>query len=87
MVITKIEIVPIQQQKGLLAFASVVIDESLYLGSIGVHSRLDGSGYRLSYPSKKIGASHLYIHHPIIHELSKEIEQAVTARAIELFQT
>lgn len=46
MLISEVNIVPVKPNNGLVAFASVVLDESLYLGSIGVHSRLDGS-YRI----------------------------------------
>lgn len=52
MVITEIEITPIRPREGLVAFASCVIDQWLYLGSIAVVTRLDG-GYRLTYPTKK----------------------------------
>lgn len=48
MSVTKVEIVPIHPQKGLVAFASVLLNDSVYLGSIGVHKRLNGSGYRIS---------------------------------------
>lgn len=87
MSVTKVEIVPIHPQKGLVAFASILLDDSVYLGSIGVHKRLNGDGYRISYPTKKFGSSHLYIHHPMNRELSQEIEQAVTSKAAELFGT
>lgn len=87
MIVTKVEIVPIHAQKGLIAFASVLLDNSIYLGSIGVHKRLDGSGFRISYPTKKIGTSQPYIHHPLTQELSHEIESAITSKMAELFGT
>ncbi|MGP8321200.1 MAG: hypothetical protein ACT6FE_02585 [Methanosarcinaceae archaeon] len=37
MKITEIQIVPIKANNGLVAFASVVLNNQLYLGSIGIH--------------------------------------------------
>lgn len=54
MKISEITIQLIKPANGLVAFASVVLDDKIYLGSIRVHQRLDGSGYRLTYPTKKI---------------------------------
>lgn len=75
--ITEVNIILIKPKNGLLGFASVVLDEKIYLGSIGIHSKLDGSGLRLTYPTKKIGDSDLNIFHPINRALSKEIEEAI----------
>ena len=49
MKISEINIQLIKPVNGLVAFASVVLDDKIYLGSIGVHSRLDGTGYRHTY--------------------------------------
>jgi len=37
----------------LVAIASVVADNSLYLGSAGVYTGLDGLGYRITYPTQE----------------------------------
>ncbi|MBI2639019.1 septation protein SpoVG family protein [Candidatus Peregrinibacteria bacterium] len=79
-VITEIQIVPIKPQDGLIGFASFVLNGCLYLGSIGIHTRLDGSGFRLTYPTK--GAINIF--HPINKEVSKAIEEAVFAKAEEV---
>jgi len=79
--ITEIQIIPIKPREGLVAFASVVVENSLYLGSLGVHTRLDGSGYRITYPTKKIGNRNINIYHPINKETSKEIEEAIISEA------
>ena len=81
MKITEIQIIPIKPREGLVAFASVVVENSLYLGSLGVHTRLDGSGYRITYPTKKIGNRNINIYHPINKETSKEIEEAIISEA------
>lgn len=82
--ITEIEIIPIKPKNGLLAFASVVFNESLFLGSIGIHSRLDGNGYRLTYPTKIVSDRGVNIFHPINKQLSKDIEGAVFAKFKEV---
>jgi len=72
---------PIKPKDGLVAIASVVADNSLYLGSVGVFTRLNGSGYRITYPTKKIGNRNINIYHPINKETSKEIEEAIISEA------
>ena len=72
---------PIKPKDGLVAIASVVADNSLYLGSVGVFTRLNGSGYRITYPTKKIGNKNINIYHPINKETSKAIEEAIISKA------
>jgi len=81
MKITEIQIIPIKPREGLVAFASIVVENSLYLGSLGVYTRLDGSGYRITYPTKKIGEKNINIYHPINKETSKAIEEAIISEA------
>ena len=81
MKITEVQIIPIKPKDGLVAIASVVADNSLYLGSVGVYTRLDGSGYRITYPTKKIGEKNINIYHPINKETSKAIEEAIISEA------
>jgi stage V sporulation protein G len=64
-----------------LAFGSVLFDNCLYLGSIGIHKKLDGSGYRITYPTKKIGNKNVNIYHPINKDTSKAIEEALISKA------
>lgn len=84
--VTEVQIRVIKPKDGLLGFASVVLDGSLYLSSIGIFSKLDGSGYRITYPTKKVGNLDLHIFHPINKELGQEIEQAIITKAKEIFE-
>ncbi|MGC1878875.1 MAG: septation protein SpoVG family protein [Rhabdochlamydiaceae bacterium] len=84
MKVKKVEIVPIKPHEGLLAFASIEIDDLLYIGSIGVHKRRDGKGYRITFPTRKVGDYQLAVCHPITPGLSKEIESAITSKAEEV---
>src|SRR3989344_7482670 len=74
--ITEIQIVPIKPHLGLVAFASFVLDNSLYLSSIGIITRPTG-GYRLVYPTKKVGVRNINIFHPINKEFAQSVEKEV----------
>ena len=84
MKITEVEIKPIKPQKGLVAFASIVIENNLYLGSIGVHTKLNSQGYRITYPNKKLGNNYIDIYHPINKQIGLKIEKAITKKAEEV---
>jgi stage V sporulation protein G len=85
MKITEIQITPIKPKEGLVAFASVVLDDDIYLGFIGIHTKLDGTGYRLTYPTKKVGEKSLNIFYPLNKEASKELEKAIIEKAEKMF--
>lgn len=76
MSITEIQIIPIKPQNGLVAFASFVLNDCLYLGSIGIMTRPQG-GYRLAYPTRKAGIRNLNIFHPINKAFAEIIEKEV----------
>lgn len=76
MKISEIQIIPIKPNNGLIAFVSFVLNESLYLSSIGIITRPQG-GYRLLYPTKKIGDRNINIFHPINKQFAIEIEDMV----------
>jgi stage V sporulation protein G len=86
MVVSEVNITPVKPTDGLIGFASCVIDGHLYVGSIGIHKLLDGSGYRITYPTKKIGLRQLNYFHPVTKDAGTLIEQAVVAKCIELFE-
>jgi len=83
--VSEVQIKVVKPNDGLLGFASLVINDALYLSSIGIFSRLDGNGYRITYPTKKVGNTDLQIFHPINKQLSFEIEQAIIGKAKEVF--
>ncbi len=84
MAVKKIEIVPIKPHNGLVAFASVEVDDRIYIGSIGIHKRRYGSGFRITFPTRKVGDHQLAVCHPTTPDLSKEIESAITSKAEEV---
>ena len=83
--ISEIQFIPVKPKNGLLGFVSFVIDEKLWLGSIAVFTKIDGSGYRLVYPTKKVGERTINIFHPINQEAGKAIEEVVTKKVSEIF--
>jgi len=83
--IREIQFIPVKPKNGLLGFVSFVIDEKLWLGSIAVFTKIDGSGYRLVYPTKKVGERTINIFHPINQEAGKAIEEVVTKKVSEIF--
>ncbi len=74
--ITEIQIIPVKPKDGIVAFASFVLDQCLYLSSIAVMTRPTG-GYRLVYPTKKIGLRNINIFHPISRDFAQTIEKNV----------
>ena len=85
MKISEVQIVPVKPSDGLVAFGSIVIDESIYLGSIGIHVRPDGS-YRITYPSKRIGNRELSVYHPINKNAGLLIEKIITEKCEEILE-
>lgn len=75
--VTEVEISFVKPRDGLIAFASIVLDDQLYLGSIAIHSKLNGTGYRLTYPTRRLGNSQTPVFHPIRKQIGAAIEQAI----------
>ena len=86
MKVSKVEILPIRPREGLIGFATVELDGQILLNSIAIHSKRDGSGYRLTYPTRSNGDSAITVFHPTSPQLSWEIERMVFARVREIFE-
>lgn len=78
--VSEITISLIKPCNGLIGFATLVLDEAVYLGGIAIHRKLDGSGYRLLYPTRKSGNQNFNIFHPINRKAGEVIEQAIMAK-------
>jgi stage V sporulation protein G len=83
--VSEVQIKIVKPRDGLVGFASLVLDGKLYLSSIGIFTKLDGTGFRLTYPTKKVGMNDMQIYHPINKEASEAIEEAVISKANEVF--
>jgi len=87
MKVSKVEVVAIRPSQGLVGFASVELDGQLLLNSIGIHSRRNGLGYRLTYPTRSSGGAVITVFHPTNPDLSREIEAQIFERAHEIFDS
>ena len=81
--LSEIQIIPIKPQNGLVAFASFVLDKNLYMGSIGIFTRPEG-GYRLTYPTKKVGDRNINIFHPINREFASQVKAKIIKKFEEV---
>ncbi len=85
--VSEVQITVIKPQNGLVGFGSFLLDGKLYLSSVGIHTKLNGSGYRITYPTKKVGEQNIQIFHPTTQELGQEIETAVLTRFKEVTES
>ena len=74
--ITEIQIMPIKPKNGLVGFVSLVIEDNWYVGNIAIYTRVRG-GYRLVYPTKKVGEQNLPIFHPINKNEGENLEKII----------
>ncbi len=81
--LSEIQIIPIKPKDGLVGFASFILDGNLYLGSIGIFTRPEG-GYRLAYPTKKIGDRNINIFHPINKDFANKVEAEIIKKFEEV---
>ena len=81
--ITEVNVIPIKPKNGLVAIASCVIDNKMYLGSIGIYTVLKG-GFRITYPNKKLGGNSIDVYHPINREVGDIIKNTIIAKYEEL---
>jgi len=77
MQISEINISIIKPKNGLLGFVSMVLNGEFYISGIAVHQKLNCSGYRLTYPTRKSGDKNFDLFHPINKQTSSIIENAV----------
>ena len=82
--IDEVQIIPVKPRDGLVGFASFVLDGRYYVGSVAIFTRLGRDGFRLVYPSKKVGERNINIFHPITAEVGKAIDEAVIDKIVEI---
>ncbi len=87
MKISEVQINLIKPKDGLIGFAALVINDDLYLSGIGIHQKLAGDGYRLTYPTRKSGNQNFEIFHPINRRAGQKIESAILNRLNDVLKT
>jgi DNA-binding cell septation regulator SpoVG len=87
--ISEIQIFPVKPKNGLIAFASCVINSSLFLGNIAVYtSPASYEGYRLVYPSKILpNGKEINCVHPINKLAGEIISKAILQKYQELISS
>ena len=76
--ISEVKIEIIKPCDGLVAFASVIINNAICLSSIAIHKKLNAEGYRITYPSK--GKFNVF------YPINKEAGLAIETVVLEKFQ-
>jgi len=77
MKLSQIKITKVKGSKGLVGFASLVVDDKFYISGIAIYERLNNNSYRLVYPTRKGSVSDYRLFYPITKQVGDEIEQAV----------
>lgn len=77
--ITKVNIKKISEPKeGLVGFASLVLNDCLYIGNIAIFSRLNQDTYRLVFPEKKLKDDKVIsLVYPLTSEFYFELEEKI----------
>jgi len=83
--ISEVQIIPIKPKEGLVGFASVVFNDCLYLGSIGIYTHPEG-GFRLTYPTRKAGTTNINVFYPIRKEVAITLEKVIIGKFEEVMK-
>lgn len=75
-IITEIDITLLTPNNGLLGFCSFVLFGSIRCNSVAIFSKING-GYRLVYPTKKLGSKSINYIYPISRSVGDLIEISV----------
>ena len=78
--LTEIEIVPVRPNKGLVAFASFILNDSFFIGDVAIYTRIDQPGYRLVYPVRYLVTGlrvHCFkpIHKPVADDIESQVSR------------
>lgn len=84
--ISEIQIIPVKPREGLVAFASCIINNALYIGNIAVYtSPLTPGDFRLVYPVKVLrNGKEVHCVHPICKETGEAIRKAIVNKFNEI---
>lgn len=84
--VDEIQIIPIKPQNGLVAFASAVINQQFYVGSIAIYtSPSSKDGFRLVFPNKKLASGQVVeCFYPINKEAGERVSSVIIKKYVEL---
>jgi len=82
--ISEIQIIPIKPREGLVAFASCVINNFLYIGSLALYTSPSKPGsFRLVYPSKTLPNGKEI---SCVHPINKKAGEFISIEIIEKYK-
>lgn len=86
LMITEVQIIPVKPRDGLIGFASLVMNNQIYIGSLGIHtSPSSQDGFRLVYPQKILSTGkQINCVHPINREAGDVIKRAVISKYMQI---
>ncbi len=88
LVIKEINISPIKNKSGLVSFASVVINEQLFIGNLALYTCLSSpDGFRIVWPTKTLSnGTQLPIVYPINRITGFAIQKQIVERYLKLIE-
>jgi len=82
--ISEIQIIPIKPREGLVAFASCIINNFLYVGSVALYTSPSKPGsFRLVYPSKTLPNGKEI---SCVHPINKKAGELISIEIIEKYK-
>lgn len=86
--ISEINILVVKPQNGLVAFASFVVNNQLYIGNVAIHqSPATEGGYRLLFPDRVLSnGKRINCVHPITREAGEQIRKVVIQKFDDLVE-
>jgi len=84
--VQEIQITPLKAKNGLCGFVNFVIDERIFIGCVAIYTSLSSpKGFRLVYPTKKLGVGNqLSIVHPIDRSTGTILEKFIIDEYLKL---
>lgn len=84
--ISEIQIIPVKPKDGLVAFASCVVNNALYVGNVAIYTSPSiQEGFRLVFPSKILpNGKEIHCVHPINKETGEYISREIIKKLGEI---
>ena len=84
MKITNIKIRRIVPVKGHIGFASIIVDDWLFLNNIAIFTRLNSDNIRLVFPEKKLSDKKIALFYPLTSKAYHELENIIKLKLKQL---
>lgn len=81
--IDSVEIFPVKPLRGLIAFTSFIANDSLYIGNVGLHTRPDGSDFRLVFPTVTLPNGKVI---SCVHPITKDASAVIKREVVDAYQ-